>query len=86
MARKKGSKETVCVYCGKTALRMNSDDQPVCRKHQDRAPKQVTCPDCSMPMEVREGRYGYFWGCKGFPGCDKTYPLKALADEEESEE
>ena len=28
-----------------------------------------TCPNCQSPMKRREGRYGPFWGCTGFPQC-----------------
>lgn len=28
-----------------------------------------TCPACGKPMLKRNGKYGDFWGCSGFPGC-----------------
>lgn len=31
-----------------------------------------TCPECGMEMKKRNGRYGEFWGCMGFPGCRHT--------------
>lgn len=74
---------TKCVFCGKNATKRNSAGQPVCKKHQDREPKEVACPECGMPMKIKEGRYGYFWGCEGYPQCDKTYPIEALVDEDE---
>lgn len=27
------------------------------------------CPDCSRLMKKRNGRYGEFWGCSGYPEC-----------------
>lgn len=30
------------------------------------------CPECNMPMQKRNGRYGQFWGCTGFPRCRHT--------------
>lgn len=30
------------------------------------------CPKCQMPMKKRNGRYGEFWGCTGFPKCRYT--------------
>jgi DNA topoisomerase-3 len=27
------------------------------------------CPACGKPMNRRNGKYGDFWGCSGFPGC-----------------
>jgi len=31
-----------------------------------------TCPECGEEMVVREGEYGKFWGCTGYPECDHT--------------
>lgn len=31
-----------------------------------------TCPLCSLPLKKRNGRYGEFWGCTGFPNCRYT--------------
>jgi len=84
---KKETKDTLCVHCGKIATRVNAKKQPVCEKHKDEPPKEIACPDCGFPMEIREGRFGYFWGCKGFPGCKKTLSLKqALKMEKYGEE
>ena len=30
------------------------------------------CPICGQPMRKRNGRFGEFWGCSGFPGCRYT--------------
>lgn len=30
------------------------------------------CPRCGMPMVKRNGKFGSFWGCGGFPGCRYT--------------
>jgi len=37
---------------------------------QETAP--TSCPKCSSPMVVRNGRYGYFYGCKRYPYCRGT--------------
>jgi len=34
------------------------------------------CPKCGMLMVLREGPYGQFWGCCGFPTCKQTMPYK----------
>lgn len=61
-----------------------------------KAPESVTteypplpCPDCGLPMELRKGKYGLFYGCSGFPHCDVTHaahpdgrPLGVPADRE----
>ncbi len=70
------TKTSICVHCGKTATRMNSEDQPVCKEHKDKKPVEMECPDCGFSMQIKEGKYGYFWGCEGYPGCKKTLSLK----------
>ena len=30
------------------------------------------CPRCGEPMRKRNGKYGEFWGCKGYPDCRYT--------------
>ncbi len=30
------------------------------------------CPKCHLPMQRRNGRFGEFWGCTGFPQCRHT--------------
>lgn len=30
------------------------------------------CPQCKQPLKKRNGRYGEFWGCLGFPECRYT--------------
>ncbi len=72
----KQTKQTICVHCGRTATRMNKKRQPVCTKHKNREPKDIGCPECGFSMTIKEGRYGYFWGCTGYPGCDKTISIK----------
>jgi len=83
MNQKRQTKSNKCVFCGETATKTNSEGQPVCKDHKDKEPRDVACPECGMPMEIREGRYGYFWGCEGYPQCDKTYPVEALVEDEE---
>ena len=70
------TEETICVFCGKPATRLNREGQPVCREHIDSPPKERYCPECGMPMEIKEGKFGYFWGCTGFPSCKKTLSLR----------
>ena len=30
------------------------------------------CPRCGEPMRRRNGKYGEFWGCEGYPDCRYT--------------
>ena len=34
------------------------------------------CPECGKPMVIREGRYGKFLACTGYPKCKNTKPLE----------
>ena len=31
-----------------------------------------SCPSCGGLLVKRKGRYGYFYGCEGFPRCRYT--------------
>lgn len=33
------------------------------------------CPNCGLPMVVKNGRYGQFLGCSGYPECKTMKPL-----------
>jgi DNA topoisomerase I len=41
-------------------------------------PTGVTCPECGKPLLKRQGRYGPFVSCSGYPGC-KYRPPKSAA-------
>ena len=30
------------------------------------------CPECGKRVELKNGRYGLFYGCSGFPKCKFT--------------
>lgn len=30
------------------------------------------CPECGKEVKLKEGRYGLFYGCSGFPKCRFT--------------
>lgn len=38
------------------------------------------CPNCGKPMFIREGRFGEFLGCSGYPECKTTAPLSKPLD------
>lgn len=73
---------TKCVFCGENATKRNSAGQPACSKHKDDDPREVACPECGLPMKIKEGRYGFFWGCEGYPQCSKTYQIEALIEDD----
>jgi len=41
------------------------------------APKESeeVCPNCGRKMVIREGRFGEFLGCPGYPECKTTMPI-----------
>lgn len=41
-------------------------------KEKKEAEEAGTCPRCGRPLVKRNGKYGVFWGCSGYPGCRFT--------------
>ena len=48
-------------------------------KIEPRESDQV-CPNCGRKMLVREGRWGEFLGCSGYPECKTTMPITKKVD------
>lgn len=40
-------------------------------------PTDKICPECSRPLVIRQGRFGRFIACSGFPECKHTEALPA---------
>jgi hypothetical protein len=78
----KKTKMAKCVFCGNSAAKMNSEDQPVCKQHQSYEPKEVACGHCGMPMQIKEGSRGFFWACLGYPQCQNTFDIEEKLDED----
>jgi DNA topoisomerase-1 len=38
-----------------------------------------TCEKCGRPMVIKQGRYGKFLACSGYPDCKNTYSVNAVA-------
>lgn len=38
--------------------------------------KTPACPKCKKTLLKRNGQYGEFWGCSGFPACRVTLPIR----------
>ena len=34
------------------------------------------CPQCGKPLKLRKGRYGFFFGCTGYPDCSYIENIK----------
>jgi ssDNA-binding Zn-finger/Zn-ribbon topoisomerase 1 len=41
----------------------------------------VWCERCGAIMTKREGKFGIFFGCTGYPKCMRTKSLKDVDDE-----
>ncbi|NMJ77231.1 hypothetical protein GLU64_02375 [Nanohaloarchaea archaeon] len=78
------TKMSKCVFCGENATKKNSEGQPVCNEHKESDPKSVACPECGLPMKIKEGRYGFFWGCEGYPNCKQTFQIEAVVEKDEN--
>ncbi len=64
-----------CAKCGNHATIYNKEGIPTCSKHSKDKLSAPKCPECKMPMSLREGRYGKFWGCTAYPMCDGIQKL-----------
>ena len=50
----------------------------------------LECPDCGIPMRLKQSHYGWFYGCPNYPECENTHgahqstgkPLGKPADKE----
>jgi len=43
-------------------------------------PVDQVCPNCGRPMVIREGRFGEFLGCSGYPECKTALPMSKPLD------
>ena len=41
----------------------------------DAKPLDIACVKCGKPMVLKEGRFGKFLGCSGYPECKSTMPF-----------
>jgi len=55
---------------------LNPDGSPI---QPDTPPEtagtETACPKCGKPMVVRQGKFGSFLGCSGYPRCKTLLPL-----------
>ena len=45
-------------------------------KEIDQNISEKTCPKCGSQLKLRNGIYGEFYGCTGFPACRYTENIK----------
>ena len=41
---------------------------------------KTICPKCGANLVIRNGRYGYFYGCKGYPECSFTMNVEGSSN------
>jgi DNA topoisomerase I len=49
--------------------------QPVTTEAPQGEVSEKECPQCGKGMVVRNGRFGSFWACSGYPECKTTQPI-----------
>lgn len=49
--------------------------QPVAAEAPPAGDSEKQCLQCGKPMVVRQGRFGAFWACSGYPECKETQPF-----------
>lgn len=40
--------------------------------------RKILCPKCNGSMFLREGKFGWFWGCKTFPHCTGSRSIEEV--------
>lgn len=54
---------------------MEKADGEIERKKQEVVYSSELCEKCGKPMLIKDGRYGKFLACSGFPECKNTKPI-----------
>jgi hypothetical protein len=61
-----GETDRLISFFGYTKL----ENVKICKHPEITLPK--ICPECGLPMEFKNGRYGEFLGCSNYPNCKYT--------------
>ncbi len=56
----------------KNTKNFTQDEKGEIRPEEDRLTTDIPCPLCGKPMLARQGRFGKFLGCSGYPECKHT--------------
>ena len=57
---------------GKEARAKHAQNVASYKEKLEEMKKQKVCPYCKMPLVLRKGKYGEFYGCPNFPKCKYT--------------
>ena len=71
---KKESKELLSKFYGPFIKNLNEKYKSVIKEDLSE-PTDRICPKCSKPLVIRQGRFGRFIACTGFPECKYTEAL-----------
>jgi DNA topoisomerase-1 len=56
----------------KNTKNFTQDEKGEIRPEEDQLTTDIPCPLCGKPMLARQGRFGKFLGCSGYPECKHT--------------
>ncbi|QQG46109.1 MAG: type I DNA topoisomerase [Candidatus Niyogibacteria bacterium] len=71
---KKETKEVLTAFYEPFIKNLNEKYQSVVKEDLS-LPTDRKCPECSKPLVIRQGRFGKFIACSGFPECKYTEAL-----------
>lgn len=57
---------------GKEARLQHKQNVIAYKENLERIKGKKTCPYCKMPLVLRNGKYGEFYGCSNYPKCNYT--------------
>ena len=73
---------------GETQVKEGQEGQPKVGSNEP-VYREEPCPNCGKRMVRKKGRFGFFWGCEGYPACKTLESIKKpkkKAEQEDSEE
>ena len=59
-------------HLGKEARKTHKENVIAYKENLEESEKQKICPYCKIPLVLRTGKNGEFFGCKNFPKCRYT--------------
>jgi len=57
---------------GKELTREAVSSEGAAKEKYKKAPSSKVCPRCNNRLVLRNGKWGRFWGCEGYPKCKYT--------------
>jgi ssDNA-binding Zn-finger/Zn-ribbon topoisomerase 1 len=66
--------QTLCHKCNQKKSNFIEKDAVI--PQNVRKSRDYICPNCNIPMVIRHGRYGDFYGCMNYPYCKHTEQIR----------